>query len=98
MSSAAIAGEVQSIAVPTAAAAALLASNAIFHIAGAIQTRRYSPGIVTGIALYLPLAIYGYWQFMGTGQVSIGAAVLATLIGGSYHVWAALAHRARVAA
>lgn len=77
--------------------AALLASNTAFHIAGAMKTRRYSPGIVTGIVLYLPLAVCGYWYFLSTGQISPLTAVIATAVGGSYHMWAALAHRARAA-
>jgi hypothetical protein len=75
--------------------AALLASNAIFHLVGAIRTRRYSPGLVTGLALYLPLAAFGDVYFLSTGRASPGAAALATLIGGSYHLWAAFAHRWR---
>jgi hypothetical protein len=78
--------------------AALLASNTMFHVVGALQTRRYSPGIVTGVALYLPLAVAGYTYFIRTGQVSVTQALLATAIGGSYHLWAAWAHSARARA
>src|SRR5205085_11556822 len=34
------------------ALAALLAENAIFHVIGSIQTKRYSPGIISGVLLY----------------------------------------------
>ena len=50
--------------------AALLFSNAIFHIIGAIQTKRYSPGMISGIVLYIPLAIYGFAHFLRSGQAS----------------------------
>jgi hypothetical protein len=80
--------------------AALLASNAIFHIVGAIKTRGYSPGMVTGIVLYLPMAAYGFAHFVGTRQASVGTAVVAAALGGSYHLWSAVMHsrRARGAA
>jgi hypothetical protein len=77
------------------ALAALLFSNAIFHIVGTIQTKKTSPGVRTGVLLYLPMALIGYWYFLHTGQVSAGAAALAAIVGGSYHLWAEIAHRRR---
>lgn len=39
----------------------LLSCNAVFtHLLGAVKTRQYSPGMVTGIALYLPLTVLSY--------------------------------------
>jgi len=75
--------------------AALLFSNAIFHIVGAVRTRQYSPGMISGIVLYIPLAIYGFLHFVRSGQASIGTAFFALLIGGSYHFIAYLNHRRR---
>jgi hypothetical protein len=77
------------------ALAALLFSNAIFHVAGTIRTGRRSPGVVTGVALYVPMAIVGYWWFLRSGRVSPAVAVVAALVGGSYHLWAGLMHSAR---
>jgi hypothetical protein len=74
---------------------ALLASNAIFHVVGAIQSRSYSPGMVTGLLLYFPMAVYGYTYFLRTGQASKGTALVSAAIGGSYHLWSALAHARR---
>ena len=74
---------------------ALLASNTGFHIVGAVQSKRYSPGVVTGICLYIPLAVYGYVHFLRNGSASAGTAVGAAILGGSYHVWAFLAHARR---
>ena len=80
--------------------AALLASNAVFHLVGAFRTRSYSPGMVTGLLLYIPMAVYGFPHFIRTGQASTGTAIAAAALGGSYHLWSALAHarRARRAA
>jgi hypothetical protein len=41
------------------------------------------------------MAVFGYAYFVRTGQAAPVAAVVAALSGGSYHLWAALAHRAR---
>jgi hypothetical protein len=75
--------------------AALLFSNAIFHIMGAIRTRRYSPGMISGIVLYVPLALYGFVHFLMNGQASLGTALVALLLGGSYHFFAYFNHRRR---
>ena len=75
--------------------AAVMFSNAIFHVLGTIRTRRYSPGVITGVALYIPLPVYGFAHFLGTGQASVGTATLAALLGGSYHFWSLSQHRRR---
>jgi len=78
--------------------AALLFSNAIFHIMGAIETRRYSPGMISGIILYVPIAILGFVHFLRNGQASIPTALAAALIGGSYHFISFANHRRRTRA
>jgi hypothetical protein len=77
------------------ALAALLFSNAIFHVVGTYATKRVSPGVRTGILLYVPLAVFGYWYFIHSGQVTTGIAAVCALVGGSYHLWASFAHRWR---
>lgn len=77
------------------AIAALLSSNAVFHGVGTARTKRYSPGLVTAAALYVPLTVLGYWHFLRSGRVSLLTAAVAALVGGSYHFWAALLHQAR---
>ena len=77
------------------ALAALLFSNAVFHLLGTYQTKRVSPGVRTGVFLYVPLTVVGYWHFLDTGRVSAVAAGVSALLGGSYHLWASLAHRWR---
>ena len=85
-----------SLSVPAwLALTALLFSNAMFHVIGTYQTKRVSPGVRTGVVLYVPLALFGYWHFIETGQASIVAASISAILGGSYHLWAALAHRWR---
>jgi len=74
---------------------ALLFSNAVFHGIGTVRTRTYSPGVVTAMVLYVPLSVYGYWNFLSTGQVSWSTAAMVAVVGGSYHWWARLFHRVR---
>jgi len=76
------------------ALAALLFSNAIFHVVGTIQSRSYSPGVVTGVLAYVPLALFGGWWFVGNGM-PILVAVAAAALGGSYHLWAGIGHGVR---
>jgi Protein of unknown function with HXXEE motif len=73
---------------------ALLSSNAVWHVVGAVRTRGYSPGMLTGLLLYLPLTVCGYVQFL-RGGASVQTAVIAFVIGGSYHLWSAAFHRSR---
>ena len=47
---------------------ALLFSNAIWHVVGAVKTRSYSPGMITGLLLYVPLTVYGYVRLLQSGQ------------------------------
>jgi hypothetical protein len=39
--------------------AAIAAINACFHIWGVLKLKKYSPGVVTGVLLYLPLFAMG---------------------------------------
>lgn len=80
------------------ALAAVLFSNAIFHLIGAWQSKRYSPGMISGVVLYLPVAIYGYWYFLSSGLASPGTALVAALLGGSYHFISFANHRRRTRA
>lgn len=77
--------------------AALLAANAWFHLRGTIATREYSPGLGTGLLLYVPLAIYGYLHAIKTGTASMPTAMVAFVIGCSYQFWSNANHRRRAA-
>jgi hypothetical protein len=78
-----------------AALAGLLGGNAIFHAVGTFRTGRYSPGLVTGMLVYLPLAGFGLWHFIRAGQLSLLAALGSIAVGASYHLWASIGHRVR---
>ena len=74
------------------AVSAILASNGLWHLWAAVRGSSYSPGMVTGVVLYLPLVIYGCVHFLKSGSVPIGSAIVALLIGGSYPFWSAIFH------
>jgi hypothetical protein len=58
-----------------------LAFNAVFHIRGAIQTKRYSPGVGVGTVLYLPLAICSFIYFLATVIIDPFSAIFCVIIG-----------------
>jgi hypothetical protein len=74
--------------------------NGLWHAYATWRGRRYSPGVVTGVLLYLPLAIGGYTFFLRTRQVSPATAALAAAQGAAYWVFSEgrKALRARAAA
>src|ERR1700691_5276986 len=73
---------------------AVEAANGCWHIWAAGRTHRYSPGVITGTLLYIPLAAYGFATYIGSGRVSLGAAAISAAIGGSYPAWSAVFHAA----
>jgi len=75
------------------AVSAILASNGVWHLWAAIQGREYSPGMVTGVIVYIPLAVYGCHYFLSSDAVSYQSALFALLLGGSYPLWSAMFHR-----
>ena len=77
---------------------AVLFGNAIFHLAATIRLRRYSPGVITGALLYLPLGVYGYSAVLHAHLATAGTALSAAILGGAYQTIAVANHRRRVAA
>jgi hypothetical protein len=75
--------------------AAIGGANAVFHIWATITRRRYSPGVVTGTLLYLPLAMLGFRALVAPGLVASGTAIQALIVGIGYHIWSAWNHRRR---
>lgn len=71
---------------------AVLGSNGIWHIRASFKSRAYSPGVVTGTLIYVPLAVYGYAVYWRSGQTPPGVALAAFIIGGSYPFWSAMYH------
>ncbi|PYQ27695.1 MAG: hypothetical protein DMF56_18980 [Acidobacteria bacterium] len=76
---------------------ALLFANGVFHFIATMKGKRYSPGVVTGVALYLPLAIAGYAIILRSHRASFGTAVVAVILGGSYQFISWSIHRRRAA-
>ena len=74
---------------------AVLMGNAVFHIRATLRGREYSPGLVTSLLLYLPLGVLGYLHFLRTGRASLGTALSAALLGGSYNMISVWLHRRR---
>jgi len=66
--------------------ASLLVSNGLIHLAGSLRARRYAPGLVSGLLLYIPLGITAYVLFLGSGQVSIAQVLLSALLGLAYQL------------
>jgi hypothetical protein len=75
--------------------AALLCSNGCWHAWASYRQRAYSPGVITGLTIYLPLAVYGYVEFLRSGAASIRTALTAGIIGSSYQIWSAAYHKKR---
>ena len=72
---------------------ALLCANGVWHAWASVRSHSYSPGVITGVLVYVPLAVYAYPAILRTEKISVGSAVIAALIGVSYPVWSALYHR-----
>lgn len=75
------------------AVAAIGAVNACFHILGVFSLKKYSPGVVTGLFLYIPLFVYSSWTLLNNSQISVLTA--AVCLGGAiaYHVVADRGHK-----
>ena len=61
--------------------AGLLFINALMHIGACVRIKGYSPGVVTGALLYLPLSIYAYALFLGSSQLTWGGILITGLLG-----------------
>jgi len=61
--------------------AALLFINAWMHLLGCIRVRGYAPGLITGVLLYLPLSIYAYSSYIGSGGLTLSGAIIAGVLG-----------------
>jgi hypothetical protein len=61
--------------------AGLLFINALMHIGACVRIKRYSPGVITGVLLYLPLSMYAYSLYLGSSQLTWGGILITGLIG-----------------
>lgn len=59
----------------------ILSCNALFtHVSGAIKTKQYSPGMVTGIVLDLPLTLMSYISIIVTGKLDIPSIIVCIVL------------------
>jgi hypothetical protein len=80
------------------ALAALGASNSLFHLFGVLRLRRYSPGVITGVLLFMPLCIWGVWFFLSNGSATPKIVLTSLAIGSFFNLWAIFRHRGRASA
>jgi hypothetical protein len=64
--------------------AGLLLINGALHIMGCIRVKGYAPGVITGGLLYLPLSVYAYYHFWGSGQLTLREGIASGLLGALY--------------
>ncbi len=58
-----------------------LSFNAVItHIRGAIITRQYSPGMITGIVFQIPVAIMSYSIVLKSGYLNISSVMICLLV------------------
>lgn len=76
----------------------ILMNNAIFHIHAVLSTRRYSPGVVTGTVLYLPLFFAGVPHIWLQGYVQTSTVIVSVGLGMLYQSWSLFNHRRRARA
>ena len=69
--------------------------NALFHVRGTVRFGRYSPGVVTSVLVYIPLALYGYWYFLSM-HLAPPEQGIASLASGLLYWWlSSLNHKRR---
>lgn len=52
---------------------------------------------MTGMLVILPLCIWGYTHFIGSGEASLSLTATSLALDASYDIWSNLVHRARSA-
>jgi Protein of unknown function with HXXEE motif len=72
--------------------------NAIFHVRATVRMRRYSPGVISAVLLYIPLTVFGSFVLLQHRLVPRIAAVACFGIGGGYHVVSLRNHQRRAQA
>jgi hypothetical protein len=73
--------------------AAVAAVNAVFHIIATVRTRTYSPGVVTSVVLYLPLALVGGAWLVRDHRVAFSTVAQAIIAAAAYQLWSTWNHR-----
>lgn len=78
--------------------AAVLFGNGIFHVWATWRMKRYSPGSVTGLTLYIPIGALAFVSMIRLGLATPQTAIVAAVMGCSYQVISVANHRRRVRA
>lgn len=73
--------------------AAIAAANAGFHIWGVFKLKAYSPGVITGTLLYIPIFVIGTKQLVGSGELPLHKAIIAIAIAVGYHIFSVIRQR-----
>lgn len=63
----------------------LILINAIVHIVATIALRRYNPGLITSIVLFLPSSIWGIRELQKTGMIRWSDHLLGILVAVAIH-------------
>jgi hypothetical protein len=61
--------------------AAWIFSNFLIHAYYTLRTGEYSPGVVTAGAIYVPVSLYIYYNFLGSGLLNTLDLALSVIIG-----------------
>jgi hypothetical protein len=70
--------------------AAIAAANACFHLWGVAKLKAYSPGVVTGTLLYIPIFVIGTNQLVRSGELPLQKAIIAIAVGIGYHIFSVI--------
>jgi hypothetical protein len=65
--------------------ASLLFVNSILHTGASIRTKKYQPGLITGLCLYVPLSLYAFNEYKKSPEYNKSTARLAKLSGLALH-------------
>ncbi|HEY5532916.1 MAG TPA: HXXEE domain-containing protein [Candidatus Anoxymicrobiaceae bacterium] len=65
--------------------ASLLFFNAILHSGASIRLRKYSPGLLTGLCLYVPLSAYAFVSYARSSGFKRSTAISAAVSGVALH-------------
>jgi Protein of unknown function with HXXEE motif len=65
--------------------ASLLFTNSLLHLGASIKAKKYVPGLVTGLVLYVPLSIAAFSSYRKSLQYKRSAAIRGALQGVALH-------------
>jgi len=76
--------------------AAIAAANGVFHLVATLRYRAYSPGVITGALLYVPLGVVGA-AYMLANRLASPAVVAQTVAIAAAYAWWSMWKHARAA-